>query len=400
MSRARETFLWMAGLSVVTLALGLLREFMIARELRASGAADLFFTGLVVIGTARGFAMALFRARWIPVDVAVPAAALMRAERRTCAAIAGGGLGVLAAFLGPTALMSTTGWVLAGAVVLAVYGSAVRALAERAGRERGGFVLEWALPVGAIAGALALPGTTLGPTAGILVGLALGLVMLLPVLARGTGLKGQVNEGAEDPRRTRVLLVDALIYGNLALVDTAFAPLYAEGQFALLNYGYLFVNAAMVAPTAAATVVSLRLATGGDRSVRAVLRRWSVIGGLATAGVVAAVGLLLAWGPVAAAIDARVGWPLAVAAGTFVLWSVPFAGLRMANTIGRQFVVATEPRRVLGWDVAGLVLRAGLLAGCAWTLGIFASPIALAVAELVQVAAWWRGPRAPEVAAV
>ena len=82
MSRARRTFLWMAGLSLVTLALGLLREFMIARELRASGAADLFFTGLVVIGTARTFALALLRARWIPVDAAVPARALMRVYNR------------------------------------------------------------------------------------------------------------------------------------------------------------------------------------------------------------------------------------------------------------------------------------------------------------------------------
>jgi peptidoglycan biosynthesis protein MviN/MurJ (putative lipid II flippase) len=51
----------MAGLSLVTLVLGLLREFMIARELRASGDADLFFRGLVVINTARMFGMALFR---------------------------------------------------------------------------------------------------------------------------------------------------------------------------------------------------------------------------------------------------------------------------------------------------------------------------------------------------
>lgn len=382
----------MAGLSLVTLVLGLLREFAIARELRASGAADLFFRGLVVIGTARNFGMALFRARWIPVDPAIPAARLMRAEQGTCAAMALVGLVVLGVFVGPSAFSDATGWVLVGAVILAVYGSAVRALAERAGRERSGFVLEWALPLGAIAGALLLPGTTLGPTAGIFAGLLIGLVWLLPVLADRTGPEGQEVGGAEDRGRTRVLLIDALIYGNLALVDTAFSPLYAEGQFALLNYGYLFVNAAMMAPTAAATVVSLRLATGGDQAMRGVLRRWAVIGGLATAGLVAAVGLLLSWEPVALRIDARVGWSLSVAAGTFVLWAVPFAGLRMASTIGRQFVVATEPARVLRWDIVGVIGRAVVLAACASTLGILASPIGLVFAELVQFAAWWRGP--------
>lgn len=394
-SRARRTFLWMAGLSLVTLVLGVLREFAIARELRASGAADLFFRGLVVIGTARSFGMALFRARWIPVDPAIPARRLMQAERGTLMIMSLVGLVVLAVLVGPAALLGPTGWVLAGAVVLAVYGSAVRALAERAGHERRGFVLEWALPLGAIAGALLLPGTTLGPTAGIFAGLLLGLLWLLPLLAPRTGPEGQVVQ-PEDSRRTRVLLLDALIYGNLALLDTAFSPLYAEGQFALLNYGYLFVNAAMMAPTAAATVVSLRLATGGDAAMHAVLRRWSVIGGLATAAIVMGVGLCLTWGPVAARVDARVGWALAVPAGTFVLWSVPYAGLRMANTIGRQFVVATEPERVLRWDVVGQVGRALVLAALAMTWGIVASPLALVFAELVQVAAWWRGPRASE----
>jgi hypothetical protein len=392
MSRSRQAFLWMIGLSLVTLVLGVLREFAIARELRASGDADLFFRGLVVIGTGRMFGMALFRSRWIPVPAVVPARSLMRAERRTCAGLAVVGLLVLAVFIGPV-LVEPTGWLLAGSVVLAVYGSAVRALAERAGHERRGFVLEWALPIGAIAGALLLPRSTLGPALGIFVGLLVGLVALLPILARGTGPEGQVEAAAaEDPRRTRVLLLDALIYGNLALTDTAFSPLYAEGQFALLNYGYLFVNAAMMAPLAAATVVGLRLATGGDPAVHAVLRRWAVIGGLVSAAIVAAVGGLLAWGPVAAQVDARVGWALSAEAGTFVLWSVPFAGLRMANNIGRQFVVATEPRRVLGWDIGGLALRALILGACATTLGIFASPVAIAFAELVQLAAWWRRP--------
>ena len=61
MSRTRQTLLWMAGLSLVTLCLGVLREFWIARELRASGEADLFFRGLVVVSAA------LVGSRMIPV---------------------------------------------------------------------------------------------------------------------------------------------------------------------------------------------------------------------------------------------------------------------------------------------------------------------------------------------
>jgi hypothetical protein len=395
MSKSREAFLWMVGLSLVTLVLGLLREFAIARELQASGAADLFFRGLVVINTARMFGMALFRARWIPVPAAVPAGQLMRAERWTCAVISLACLMMLALFMGAE-IAGPTGWALAGAVVLAVYGSAVRALAERAGRERSAFALEWALPIGAIAGALLVPRSTLGPALGLLAGLGVGLVALLPILAKRTGPEGQVSDAprAEDPARTRVLLLDALVYGNLGLTDTAFSPLYAEGQFALLNYGYLFVNAALMAPVAAATVVSLRLATGGDPAMHAVLRRWAVIGGLASAALVAAVGGLLMWGPIARVIDARVGWSLSAAAGTFVLYAAPFGGLRMMNSIGRQFVVANEPRRVVRWDLVGLVGRVLVLAACAMTLGIAASPLALVFSEGVQIAAWWRGPRA------
>lgn len=398
-SRSRRAFAWMVGLSLVTLLLGLLREFTIARELRASGAADLFFRGLVVINTARMFGMALFRARWIPAPATVPARTLMAAEQRTCAGISLVCLTVLVVFMGAE-VVSPTGWALAGGVVLAVYGSAVRGLAERAGHERSAFALEWALPVGAIVGALLLPRSTLGPALGLTTGLAVGLAALLPVLSRRTGLEAQVEQtaAAEDRGRTRVLLLDALVYGNLGLTDTVFSSMYAEGQFALLNYGYLFVNAALMAPVAAATVVSLRLATGGDPAVHAALRRWAVIGGLAGAALVALVGALLMWGPIAEVIDARVGWSLSAAAGLFVVYSAPFGGLRMMNAIGRQFVVANEPRRVVRWDLLGLVGRALLLGLCAMTLGIHASPLALIFSEGLQVAAWWRGPRADATA--
>ncbi len=203
MSRTRQTLLWMAGLSLVTLCLGVLREFWIARELRASGEADLFFRGLVVVGAARAFGTSLFRSRWIPVPLTVPARALLRVEAGTCAAISGAGLVALVLIAGVPALAEPSLWVFAAAVPLATIGSAVRALAERAGLERRGFVLEWALPVGAIAGALLLPGGALGPAAGILVGLVLGVVALLPP-ALSDRSQGQVlKDRWERPRGMR-----------------------------------------------------------------------------------------------------------------------------------------------------------------------------------------------------
>lgn len=394
MSRTRQTLLWMAGLSLVTLCLGVLREFWIARELRASGEADLFFRGLVVVGAARAFGTALFRSRWIPVPMQVPARRLLRAEAGTCAAVTGVGVVALIAIAGAPAARDPTLWVFVAAVALATFGSAVRALAERAGRERRGFVLEWALPVGAIAGALLLPHGALGPALGILAGLAVGLLALLPAvladMADGAGPEGQV--AATDRGRTRVLLLDALVYANLGLLDAALSHVFVAGGFALLNYAYLFVNAALMVPAAAATVVGLRLSAGGDPAAHAGLRRWAVVGGLACAGLVVAVGLLLGWGPVAARVDAAVGWPLAASIGGLVLWSAPFAGLRLANTIGRQFVIATDPRRVVVWDLTGLLGRALILGLGAATLGLAASPLGLAFAELLQLGAWWRGP--------
>lgn len=399
MSKTRQTLLWMAGLSLVSLCLGVLREFWIARELRASGDADLFFRGLVVVGAARGFGMALFRARWIPVPAQVPARALLQAEARTCVAVTAISLVALGLIAGLEARADPTLWVFAAAVSLATVGSAVRALAERAGHERRGFVLEWALPLGAIAGALTLPHGALGPSLGILGGLIVGLVGLLPVVLRdrsdGTGSEGQAAQAeVVDRGRTRVLLFDALVYTNLGLLEAGLSHVFATGGFALLNYAYLFVNAALMVPSAAATVVGLRASAGGDPAAHAALRRWAGIGGLACAGLVIAVGLLLGWAPVATRVDAAVGWPLAAGIGAVVLWSAPFAGLRLANTIGRQFVIATEPRRVVVWDIVGLVGRALLLIFAIQWLGLLASPIGLAFAEAVQLLAWWRRPQA------
>ena len=433
MSGARKTLLWMAGLSLVTLLLGVLREFWIARELRASGEADLFFRGLVIVGAARAVGNSMFRSRWIPVPMSTAAVTLLRAEAGTCVGMTGIGLVSLWAIAGVAALRDPTLWVFALAVPLAVLGTAVRALAERAGLERRGFVLEWALPLGAIAGALLVPHGALGPALGILAGLVVGLVALLPPVlagvADGTGPEGQVaaserraegtgNDapGAEsmahrtgpggqvevapvgpgpvaDPGRMRVLLLDAMVYANLGLLDAALSHLFADGGFALLNYAYLFVNAALMVPSAAATVVGLRTAAAGGGAAHAVLRRWAVLGGLVCAGLVVVVGLMLGWGPVARQVDAAVGWSLAASIGGLVLWSAPYAGLRLANTIGRQYVIASEPRRVIVWDLTGLLGRALILGFGAAVFGLVASPIGLAFAEVLQLGAWWRGPR-------
>ncbi|MCB9567345.1 MAG: hypothetical protein H6710_09090 [Myxococcales bacterium] len=380
----------MGGLSLVTLGLGVLRELTIASELRASGDADLFFRGLVVIGTTRGFTTALFRARWIPVPLTVAARRLLAAELVTCGLVTAIALATLALLVGAAALAEPTLWAFALAIPLAVFGSATRALAERAGHERRGFLLEWALPLGATVGALLVPGTALGPTLGILVGLVIGGLALLPSLVEGEASSETGHVAAVAPGRTRVLLIDALVYANLGLLDAGLSHLFAAGGFALLNYAYLFVNTVLMAPTAAATVVGLRLSAGGDPATHAALRRWAVIGGLACGALVAGVGLAMMWAPVATRVDAAVGWALAGPAAALVLYSAPFAGLRLANTIGRQFVLANAPARVIGWDVGGLAGRALILGVGAAIIGLPASPLGLAFAELVQIGAWWK----------
>ena len=83
-----------------------------------------------------------------------------------------------------------------------------------------------------------------------------------------------------------------------------------------------------------------------------------------------------------------------------MLVSAPFAALRFANTVGRQVRVAKDPRGLVAWDLGGLVLRAAMLGGGALVLGPIASPLGLALAELVQLGTWiaWR-PRSPGASA-
>ena len=386
---ARSTFLWMGALSVVTLMLGVLREFVIARGLRASGTADLFFRGLVIVGACRNFGLALFRARWIPLGMGPAAASLLRHELRAGAlviVVAFVGLGVV---YGRAPWSTALPWVFMGAVVLAVIGSAVRALAERAGYERLGFVLEWALPLGTIAGALLVGRGALGPAIGITVGLLAGLLALVPPVFLQQAAGGGDSSRAYDPHRTRWLLLDTLMYINLGLLDAGLSPhIFDEGGFALLNYAYLFVNAALAVPTAAATVVALRLAANPGRA-RRILRRWAPIAGVIVGSGVLLVWFLLGWPPVALRIDAAATWDMAESIRPIVLAAVPFAALRLANTVGRQARVAEDPRGLLVWDVTGLVLRTVVLVvGASW-YGTIASPVALVVGELVQLGAWW-----------
>lgn len=385
----RSTFLWMGALSVITLMLGVLREFVIARGLRASGSADLFFRGLVIVGACRNFGLALFRARWIPLGLGPSAAALVRRELPATGLMIVAALVGLVVVLGPDAWSGALPWVFAVAVALAVLGSAVRALAERAGYERRGFVLEWALPLGTIAGALWVGRGALGPALGITVGLLAGLLALVPVVFLQQAASGHALMGPDGSGRTRWLLLDTLLYVNLGLLDASLSPhIFDEGGFALLTYAYLFVNAALAVPTAAATVVALRLAAEPARA-RRILRHWAPLAGLLVGGAVLLVWALIGWGPVAARIDAAAGWAMADAIAPIVLASVPFAALRLANTVGRQARVATDPKGLLPWDLAGLGLRTVVLVvGASW-YGILASPVALVVGELFQLGAWW-----------
>ena len=152
-------------------------------------------------------------------------------------------------------------------------------------------------------------------------------------------------------------------------------------------------------PSAAATVVALRAAASDPARAHAGLRRWAGIGGLAGAGAVATVGLVFVWPTAAAAIDGAVGWNVAEQTGLLIVWSAPYAGLRLANTIGRQSQVAADPRALLPWDLAGIAGRALILVVGAGTIGLVASPLGLAFAEAVQLGAWWRGPTAQRATA-
>ncbi len=128
------------------------------------------------------------------------------------------------------------------------------------------------------------------------------------------------------------------------------------------------------------------------------MRRWALLGGLAVCFGLATIGLLLGWSPVASGIQGLLGWDLAASIRPVVLWSLPYAFLRLANTIGRQErLVRGELRAVIVWDLAGLVARLLLLALAIGPLGLVAFPLAAALAEALQLMVWWRAPESARV---
>jgi hypothetical protein len=389
MSNARAVFVWMAILSAGTLLLGMLRELTIAQQLQASGAADLFFRGVVVVGAARNFTLALLRARWIPLPPGPSPRGLLRAGLPSCTAIALVSVCALAIVIPRAQWLTVESGAFAACVVVAAYGAAIRALSERHGHERLGVVLDWVPLVGTIVGTLAADGVALGAIAGLTCGLAIAMIVQLPTALREHGTAATQARGSVAPGWA--LYIDTLIYVNLGLVDSLLS-LYVldEGDFALLSYGYLFVNAILAVPTAGATILALRVGGRGRIGDAEAMRRWA-LGAGAVAGIgVASVAAALAWAPVGALVDRAVGWTLAERIVGIVLASAPFAALRLANTIGRQLRVARDPDGLVRWDVIGLVVRAAMLGfGAAW-IGPIASPIALALAEAIQLGAWLR----------
>lgn len=400
MSAARRTFAWMAALSAATLLLGMVRELVIARQLQATEGADLFFRGVVVVNATRSFTLALLRARWIPLPPGPSGAALARTGLASCSAVAAVATASLAIVIPRGAWWSIESLVFALCVVIAAYGGAVRALSERHGHERLGVMVDWLPPLGTVAGTLwvAQSGGALarGAIGGLAGGLLLAALVLLPSAMR-RGSDDAPGTAMPQPRAPGfALYLDTLVYVNLGLVDSMMS-LYVlgDGDFALLSYGYFFVNAILAVPTAGATILALRVGGVAGLAEVASLRRWAVLGGLvAGVGVVVMAGVL-AWAPTAAIIDRAAGWQVADRIDTLVLASAPFAALRLANTIGRQLRVARDPGGLVSWDLTGLVLRTAALGGGALLWGPVASPLALALAEAIQLGAWWRwSPRA------
>lgn len=392
MSAARATFLWMAVLSAGTLLLGMLRELVIAQHLQASATADLFFRGVVVVGAARNFTLALLRSRWIPLPPGPSATALLRTGMGACTVVALASIATLGVVIPVAMWWTPEGLTFVACVTVAAYGAAVRALAERHGHEKRGVVLDWIPLFGTIGGTLWAAASGGALAMGAAGGLTTGMVIATALLWTAATRTGDTDDGPVVPAKPSLALyVDTLIYVNLGLVDSLLSIyVLGDGEFALLSYAYMFVNAILAVPTAGATILALRVGGRGGATDAGRLKRWAVIAGAVAGLGVAAMAGVLAWAPVAAIIDGAVGWSVAEHIDGLVLASAPFAALRLANTVGRQIRIAKDPNGVVVWDVSGLVVRVAMLGiGAAW-LGPLASPIALALAEAIQLGAWWR----------
>jgi hypothetical protein len=400
----------MGALSLITLLLGAGRELLIARDLQASGDADIFFRGLVAVATVRACALAVYRARWIPADAAISTRSLLNAGARSASLLGLIGIVALAPLIGPHDLLRAAAEpsqalalaALATAAFLAAWAGHLRALAERRGRELRGFGVDWGLALGTIAGTLLLRDHgALGPSVGLLAGLAVGTAMLWPGQGRDRTPARDAEKDAPavtapGDRRPLWLLLDALLYGNLGVVDSLFSHLLIAGSLAVLSYAGLFVNSALMLLTGAVTVVALRMAAAarsddaGHGSAAPSMRRWSLLGGAAVTLGLLVIGLLLGWAPVVELFEELLGWDLAGSVRPVVLWSLPYAFLRLANTIGRQRrLVHGELRGVVAWDVAGIAARSLILALVIGELGLVAFPLAAAAAELLQLGVWW-----------
>ena len=341
----------------------------------------------MVVGVLRALSLAYYRAAWIPVGPRVSARSLLARERGRLAGSSALGVLALLAVIGRSGWNDPTTVAFAVAIVLATLGGAVRALLERAGLERRAYALEWAVPLGTIAGACLLGGGAFGPALGLALGLGVGTLAVLPGVPWGP--RGPAACPGRLDRTSRALLLDTLVYANLGLLDAALsAHVFVPGDYARLNYAYLFVNAVLAIPTSAAVVLGLRHAT--DRRATVWIRKAALLGALGAGGCVLAIAGALHLPSIAAAVDTAAGWSLAAAIAPLVLASAPFAALRLANTFGRQSFVATAPTRLLPADLLGLGLRATALVLLATWWGPLASPLALALAEATQLAAWLR----------
>lgn len=393
-SSTRTAFVWMAMLSAGTLVLGMLREGSIAQQMQASGSADLFLRGLVVVGAARTFTLALLRARWIPLPAGPSPGALLRAGLPSCTLI------VVVAIASLTLVIPRAQWFgeesrsFALCVVVASYGAVFRALSERHGHERLAVALDWAPVIGTIAGVHLADRVLLGAVGGLTCGLAVAMIVQLPTALREHGTPVTSSRVLASPGLA--LYVDTLIYVNLGLLDSVLSlHVLGEGDFALLSYGYLFVNAVLAVPTTGATILALRIGGRAGAEDAARMRRWALAAGAIALVGVACVGAALAWPLVGGLVDRAVDWPMSERIAPLVLCSAPFAGLRLANTIGRQLRVARDADGLVVWDVLGLIVRAAMLGFGAAYIGPVASPIALALAEAIQLGAWlrWRHER-------
>lgn len=391
MSAARATFLWMAVLSAGTLLLGMLRELVIAQHMQASATADLFFRGVVVVGAARNFTLALLRSRWIPLPPGPSATSLLRSGMGACTMVAVASVATLGIVIPVAMWWTPESLTFVACVTVAAYGAAIRALAERNGHEKRGVALDWIPLLGTISGTLwAARGDhalAMGATGGLTLGLLVSTLLLWPAATR-RGDDGPMTAVRAAPPSVS-LYIDTLIYVNLGLVDSLLSLyVFGEGEFALISYSYMFVNAILAVPTAGATILALRLGgrAGATDAVR--LRRYALLAGAIAGLGVVVMATLLGWSPLASRIDAAVGWPVTERIAPLVLASAPFAALRLANTVGRQIRVAKDPDGVVVWDVAGLLVRVAMLGlGAAW-IGPVASPVALALAEAIQLGAW------------